>query len=88
MAVPDLGEQTRSADGARARQAGEDVRIGMRVQVVRDLVGQDGDLLDEHRQGGQQGPGDGGLGGSLVAAEPRGAARSRACSTTGSVRPL
>ena len=45
------------SNGARARQAGEHVRVGVGVQLFGDLVGQHVDLLDERAQRCQQRPG-------------------------------
>jgi hypothetical protein len=55
--VADLGQQPSGANGAGARQAGEHLRVDVRVQLLGDLVGQHGDLLDQSAQRGQQRPG-------------------------------
>jgi hypothetical protein len=55
--VTDLGQQPSRSNGARARQAGEHVRVGVGVQLFGDLVDQHVDLLDERAQRCQQRPG-------------------------------
>src|ERR1700736_5097784 len=65
-AVADLGEQSGGADGAGAGQAGEDVRVGVSVELFGDLLGEGLDLFDEGVEGGQQRAGDVGRGGGLV----------------------
>jgi hypothetical protein len=39
-AVTDLGQQARGAHAPGAGQAGEDVRVGVRVELLADLLGQ------------------------------------------------
>ena len=65
-AVADLGEQSGAADGSGAGQAGEDVRVGVSVELLGDLFGEGLDLLDEGVEGGQQRVGDVGCSGALV----------------------
>ena len=66
-AVADLGEQPGGADGAGAGQAGEDVRVGVRGELLGDLLGEGLDLLDEGAQGGDERAGDVGVGAALLA---------------------
>ena len=86
-AVADLAEQSGGADGAGAGQAGEDVGVGVGVELLGDLLGEGLDLLDEGVQGRQQRTGDVGCGGAGSPVAPRGALVRRACSTAGSMRP-
>src|SRR5271166_1187866 len=65
--VADLGEQSGGAHGAGAGQAGEDVRVGVGVELLGDLLGEGLNLLDEGIEGSQQRAGDVGRGGGLVA---------------------
>ena len=69
--VADLGEQSGGAHGAGAGQAGEDVRVGVGVELLGDLLGEGLDLLDEGVEGGQQRAGDVGCGGALRRRWPR-----------------
>ena len=69
-AVTDLGEEPGGADGARAGQAGEDVLVGVQVELLADLLGQGADLLDEAGQDGEQRTG--GVGGAGWAGQTAG----------------
>ena len=57
--------------------------VGVRGELLADLGRQGVDLVGQGGQHGQQGAGDVGLGGAVVAVAPRGAAVSRACSIGG-----
>jgi hypothetical protein len=46
-ASPISASSPSGANGAGARQAGEHLRVGVRVQLLGDLVGQHGDLRDQ-----------------------------------------
>src|ERR1022692_2525348 len=60
-AVAGLGEQPGGADGAGAGQRGEDLGVGVRGELVADLLGQRPDLLGQGGQDGMEGAGDVGL---------------------------
>src|SRR5579872_3604821 len=66
-AVADPGEQAGGADGSRAGQRGEDVRVGVQGELLADLLGQCLDLAGQDDQDGVQGAGDAGVGQALVA---------------------
>ena len=86
-AVPDFGEQPGGAHGARAREAGEEVLVGVRGELLADLLLECGDLLTQSAQGRDVGQCDVAAGLSFASAGPRGAASRRACSVSGLVRP-
>jgi hypothetical protein len=65
--VADLGQQPTGADGAGARQGGEDMRVGVPSELPGDLGAQGADLDDQAGRHGQQGAGDAGQGGPVVA---------------------
>lgn len=65
-AVPDLGEQPGGADGAGAGQGGEDMRVGVQGELFGDLCVERLDLGRDAGERGDHGPGDVGVGGTLV----------------------
>ena len=65
-----LGEQPGGADGPGAGQRGEGVRVSVQRELLGDLGLQSLDLGDQAGQDGQQGAGDVGLGGAVVAGGP------------------
>ena len=70
-AVADLGQEPGSAQRARAREAGEDVRVGVGGQLASDLGLQGLDLSGQAGHGGGQRGRDGGLGGAVAAGRTR-----------------
>ncbi len=72
-AITDLGEQPGRAEDARARQGGEDLRVGMAGQLFGDLGVESLDLGDEAGQHGHEGA----CGGVPSVAAARGALVSR-----------
>ncbi len=63
---PDLGEQPGGADGAGAGQGGEDMRVGVQGELFGDLRVERLDLGRDAGERGDHGPGDVGVGGTLV----------------------
>jgi hypothetical protein len=55
-AVADLGEQSGGSDSAAAGQAGEDVAVGVVIELPADLGGEGLDLGDEHTKHGEEVP--------------------------------
>jgi hypothetical protein len=55
--VADLGQQPGRTHCPGARQAGEDVRVGMHSELLGDLVGERLDLPDQRAKRGQQSAG-------------------------------
>ena len=86
-AVADLGEQPGGADGAGTGQAGEDVSVGVQGELLADLVRQGLDLADQGGEYGQQGVGDVGLGGAVVAGRAAGRGDQPGVQVGGSTRP-
>src|SRR6185503_12707410 len=70
--VADFGEKLCGSDLSGPGQAGEDVRIGVRGELVGDLIGQGLDLFDEGAQGSDQCVGDVGVGGAVFAGDTAG----------------
>ena len=70
-AVTDLGQQARGADRPGARQAGEDVLVGMGCEQAADLGVQGGDLGVERGDHGHQRDGDLAAGLALGAGQSR-----------------
>src|SRR5690554_201670 len=64
-AVTDLAQQPGGADSARSGQAGEDVRVGVGVELVVDLLFERLDLLDQGAEQRDVAGGDVGLGGAV-----------------------
>jgi hypothetical protein len=85
--VADLGQQPSGANGAGARQAGEHLRVGVRVQPLGDLVGQHGDLLDQRRNATSNARVTCSAAAPASPVAPRGAAVIRACIFSGVVLP-
>ena len=71
-AVADFGEKLCGSDLSGSGQAGEDVRIGVRGELVGDLFGEGLDLFDEGAQGSDQCVGDVGVGGAVFAGDTAG----------------
>jgi hypothetical protein len=89
-AVADLGQQPGCPHGTRARQRGEDVRVGVRVELLTDLLGQGLDSLICATMLVSTASSARVMWAWVAPSEPvrpRGAAVSRACSTAGSTRP-
>ncbi len=71
-AVADLGEQPGGAHGARARQAGEQVAVGVGGELFADLLLEGGDLLAQRLEGREIGQRDLGSGQPVVAGQAAG----------------
>ena len=77
-AVADLGQEPGSAQRARAREAGEDVRVGVGGQLAGDLGLQGLDLSGQAGHGGGQRGRDAAWAAPSPPVAPGGADRSRA----------